>query len=260
MAVIETLTVMEKETKLVDNEISVIIMLEKKFGEFMKSYDLKIWGKKMWEWVALSCDGYMIKTIPCTPESDVLTLIKPLLTDSKYTVVLYSDTPLFKRQTLNEIMTYVRQRDLNVLPLRRGYVFNTDYIRNADSIRVLVQEDFGTDDFTVVEDYAGLAKVSKILKNRIINFHLSNGVQINDTLSTFIDADVMIEKGTVLEPNTYIKGASFIGKNCKIEFGSVIENSIISDECIIKCSYISESRISVKTVVGPYESVVAKSS
>ena len=165
MAVIETLTVMEKETKLVDNEISVIIMLEKKFGEFMKSYDLKIWGKKMWEWVALSCDGYMIKTIPCTPESDVLTLIKPLLTDSKYTVVLYSDTPLFKRQTLNEIMTYVRQRDLNVLPLRRGYVFNTDYIRNADSIRVLVQEDFGTDDFTVVEDYAGHAKVSKILKN-----------------------------------------------------------------------------------------------
>ena len=70
----------------------------------------------------------------------------------------------------------------------------------------------------------------------------------------------MIEKGTVLEPNTYIKGASFIGKNCKIEFGSVIENSIISDECIIKCSYISESRISEKTVVGPYESVVAKSS
>ncbi len=260
MEMVETLTLLEKEEKIVDNEISVIILLEKKFGEFMKSYDLKIWGKKMWEWVALACDGYVVKTIPCTTESDVLTLVKPLLTNSKYTVVLYSDTPLFKRQTLNEIMIYVRQRDLNVLPLKRGYVFNTNYIKNAESIKALVQEDFGTDDFTTVESYSDLTKITKILKNRILNFHLSNDVQICDMNSTYIDADVMIEKGTVLEPNVYIKGASYVGKNCRIEFGSTIENSIISDECIIKCSYISESRISEKTVVGPFESVVAKSS
>ena len=259
MAVTEVMTRLEKQEEMSD-ELSVIILLEKNISEIMKPYDIYIWGKKMWEWVALSCDGYFLKTIPCTPESDVLNLVKPLLSNTKYTLVLYSDTPLFKRKTLTEIMTYVKQRDLNVLCLERGYLFNTEYIKNAESICALPSTEFGEDDFLRVQNNRDLTRAMAVLRNRILSFHIQNGIQIIDPNTCYIDADVIIEKGTIIEPNTYLKGASFIGKNCRIEFGSVIENSIISDGCVIKNSYISESRISENTVVGPLESVIAKSS
>ena len=223
----------QEKQNIFSNELSVIILLEKNIGEIIKPYDTLIWGKKMWEWVAMACDGYIVKTIPCTKESFVLNLIKPLLTNSKYTLVLYSDTPLIKRQTINEILNFAKGKDINVLTLERGYLFNTEYIKNADSISGLPLNKFGDDDFTVASDFKMINKVSQILKNRIINFHLSNGVYIVDPNTTFIDADVIIENGTKIDPNNYIKGTSYIGRNCYIEFGNVVENSIISDGCNI---------------------------
>ena len=261
MAVIETALSSAPKVQIKENDdVSVIILLEKNFGEMMKPYDMKIWGKKMWEWIAMACEGYGVKTMPCTPESDVLSLIKPLLSGSRYTVVLYSDTPLFKRQTLNEIVSYCIGRDLNVLKLKRGYVFNTEYVRNAESIQALQMQDFGDDDFMLVDNFLSFSKATEILKSRIITYHLQNGVLILDPKTTFIDADVIIEHGTIIEPNNYIKGTSYIGRNCRIEFGNVVENSIISDGCILRSSSVTESRISENTVVGPFENVFGKSS
>ena len=91
----------QKEQNWLNEDVLVIILLNKNF-DFVVSrtpYDIDICGKKMWEWVALSCGDCEIKTTVCTEESDILTLIKPYLNNKKWTFVLYSDTPLFSTST-----------------------------------------------------------------------------------------------------------------------------------------------------------------
>ena len=83
-------------------DFTVIILLAKNpaFKGVLKPYEINIYGKKMWQWVALACEGYKTKTVACSPEGNILSLIKPHLEDTKFTAVFYSDTPLLQKSTL----------------------------------------------------------------------------------------------------------------------------------------------------------------
>ena len=253
--------IVESKYDWIAEDVLVIILLNKStdFKGTLKPYETEILGKKMWEWVALCADECSIKTTTCTDESDILMLIKPLLTDAKYTAVFYSDTPLLTRETFLEIMECIKYKQRNVLTLTRGYVFNTEYVRNAESLVGGQTEYFNEEDFMICYDYKQLTLISEILKNRILDFHLKNGVRIDDLSSTFIDSDVVIESGTHIMPNCIIKGSSFIGKNCKIGFGNYIDNSIISDNVILNQSRIVESKISENSEIGPFQFIRKKS-
>ena len=134
--------VLERETQTqyakkawASSDVLVIVLLNKNFnfGATRTPYELNICGKKMWEWTSLCVGDCEVKTTVCTEESDILTLIKPYLGSKKYTFVLYSDTPLFSAKTFDEALTYFALRQANVLKLKRGYVFDTEYIKNTDS-------------------------------------------------------------------------------------------------------------------------------
>lgn len=251
----------KKDLSWIADDVLVIILLNKNtnFKGTFKPYEIEIFGKKMWEWVALCADECIIKTLPCTEESDILSLIKPMLTDAKYTAVFYSDTPLLTRETFLEILDYIEYRQQNVLKLSRGYVFNTDYIKNASSIVNNQVVYFNEEDFLTCYDYKQLALASEILKSRILDFHLKNGVQIQDLSTTFIDSDVVIESGVIIEANNIIKGQSFIGKNCRLKPFNYIENSIISDGVSLSFSSIIESKISENLNIGPFKEIRKKS-
>lgn len=243
------------------SDVLVIILLEKNvnFKNFIKPYELPLCGKKMWEWVALAASGYRYKTTTCTNESDVLSLIKPLLEDQKYTAVLYSDTPLIKKSTLEEVLSFAQSRDMNVLKLTRGYVFNTEYAKKATNIAVGQTEYFDEEDFLTAYDLKQLALVTDVMRNRILDFHMRNGIYIENPQSVYIDADVIIEPGTRIMASNTIRGKTIIGKNCLIDVGNLIDNSIISEGCIVRQSHVSESRISEFMTVGPFETVVKQS-
>lgn len=243
------------------HDVLVIILLEKNpnFKNFIKPYELPVCGKKMWEWLTVAVEGYKYKTTTCTSETDVLALIKPLLEDQKYTAILYSDTPLLRKSTFEEIMDFVESRNLNVLKLTRGYVFNTEYIKKATSIQVAQTEYFEEEDFITAYDLKQLCFITDIMRGRILDYHLRNGIYIENTSSVYIDADVIIEPGVRIMANNVLRGKTIIGKNTLLETGNFIENSIISEGCIIKQSHIVESRISEHMVVGPFESVIKKS-
>ncbi len=241
-------------------DVLVIILLEKNanFKNFIKPYELTICGRKMWEWLTIATDGYKYKTSTCTNETDILSLIKPLLEGQKYTVVLYSDTPLLKKSTFLEILDFFSMRNLNVLKLTRGYVFNTEYIKSATSIQSTQTRFFDEEDFIIAHDLKQLSLITEIMKNRILDFHLQNGIFIENPLTTFIDSDVVIESGVRIMTNNILRGKTIIGKNCLLEPSNYIENSIISAGCQIRQSSIIESKISEGMVVGPFEVVKKK--
>lgn len=255
-----TLT-LKKMAKSGGQDILVIILLEKNvnFKNFIKPYDLNVCGKKMWEWVALAASPNKIKTTTCTEETDILSLIKPLLENQKYTVVLYSSTPLLKKSTFQAIIDYVESKNVNVLKLTKGFVFNTEYIKNANDIQVGQSEYFDEEDFMTATDLKQLSYITDIMQQRIIDYHLKNGIYFEDIQNVRVDADVIIELGTRIMANNAILGRSIIGKNCLIDYGNIIDNSIISEGCILRQSYISESRISEFITVGPFETIVKQS-
>jgi bifunctional N-acetylglucosamine-1-phosphate-uridyltransferase/glucosamine-1-phosphate-acetyltransferase GlmU-like protein len=255
-------TLMQNLTQKPNHDVLVIILLEKNlnFKNFLKPYELNICGKKMWEWVKMATLPYKHKTTTCTNESDILSLIKPLLEEQKYTAVFYSDTPLLKKSTFDEIMSFASSRDMNVLKLTRGFVFNTEYIKKASSLQATHTEYFDEEDFMTAYDIKQLSFITDIMRGRILDYHMRNGVLIQHPQTVYIDADVVIEAGTQIGANNHLRGRVIVGKNCVIDSNNVIENSIISDGCIIESSYISESRISEYMTVGPFEKIVKQSS
>lgn len=227
------------------SEVAVIILLYKSpdFKGFPKPFDLEMYGKKMWKYVELACSDYPIKTTTCTNETDILGLIKPMLTNSKYTLVLYSDTPLIKKSTVKKIVELGMGKDVNVMKLIRGFFFNTEYIRQADSIISTIIEKVEEEDFLSAYDNTHFGKVCAVMKKRIQDFHIKNGVLIKDTNLVFIDSDVIIESGVVIEHSNLIKGQTYIGKNTILESGNYIKNSIIKDNCVITLSYLENVKI-----------------
>lgn len=80
---------------------------------------------------------------------------------------------------------------------------------------------------------------------------LENGVFIMDPNNTYIDSDCEIGEDSVIYPNVHILKGSKIGKNVTILPNSFISNSIIEDEVTIDSSKIIDSKVGVKSTVGP---------
>lgn len=241
-------------------DVLFVVLLNKNENFGVRApYDIEIMGKKMWEWVALSGSGAKVKTTPCTQDSNIISLVKPFVSNEKYTMVFYSDTPLISKQNVLEILDYFEKSGLNVLKLKRGLVFNSEYLLNCENVLAEVNPLFDGEEFDPIDSFNKLNKVADKFKQSILNFHTNNGVYIVDRASTYIDANVVIEKGVKIEQNNVIKGDSYIGENSVLEPNNTIINSIISNNVILKNSYVSNSRISENNIIGPFQSVIDKS-
>lgn len=242
-----------------ENDVLFMVLLYKNENFQVRApYDLDILGKKMWQWVAMAGDGFDIKTTPCTCNSDVLSLIKPYIKNHKFVFVLYSDTPLITKNNVLEILDYFKYNNLNVLKMERGFVFNAEYLKSCDSIMASENSLFNGEEFKPIDCYEKLYVTTKKLQEQILDYHIKNGIQILDKNSTYIDADVVIEKGCVIYANNSIKGNSYLDENVVLEPNNVIKDSILSKNVIVRSSYVGNSRISENLIVGPFEAVIDK--
>ncbi|MGD9677795.1 MAG: bifunctional UDP-N-acetylglucosamine diphosphorylase/glucosamine-1-phosphate N-acetyltransferase GlmU [Vulcanibacillus sp.] len=103
-----------------------------------------------------------------------------------------------------------------------------------------------------VNDRVVLADAERILKERIINKHMLNGVTIIDPSNTYIDKDVQIEADTIIYPNTYLKGKTHIKSNCKIGPGADVTQAIVEKNVTITYSVIVSSTIGENSKIGPF--------
>ena len=97
-----------------------------------------------------------------------------------------------------------------------------------------------------------LAEVEAILRKRINNKHLENGITIIDPNTTYIGIDVQIGQDTIIYPGNVLEGNTVIGKGCILYPNSRINNSIIGEGVDIQSSVILESEVGNNTTVGPF--------
>ena len=113
-----------------------------------------------------------------------------------------------------------------------------------------VNEDF--EETLGVNDRVQLAYAEKVLRKRINEFHMRNGVTIIDPEATYIGTDVQIGQDVIIYPGTMITGPSIIANNVVIGANSQIINSTIGEHTTINASVISDSIIGASTTVGPF--------
>ncbi|MEF2097882.1 bifunctional UDP-N-acetylglucosamine diphosphorylase/glucosamine-1-phosphate N-acetyltransferase GlmU [Bacillus sp. CFBP9009] len=106
-----------------------------------------------------------------------------------------------------------------------------------------------------VNDRVALSQAEQVLRKRINETHMRNGVTIIDPLTTFIEADVQIGQDTVINPGSFIKGKSIIGQDCLIGPNSEISNCEIGDGTEVLQSVVHESSIGSFVKIGPFAHV-----
>ena len=114
---------------------------------------------------------------------------------------------------------------------------------------------YKTNDFSEtigVNDRVALSEAEKIMRQRINQYHMKNGVTIIDPLATYIDSDVEIGADTVILPGTIINGNTKIGSDCKIGPNSEIKNCQIGDATVIRQSVAYDSQIGSEVNIGPF--------
>jgi len=103
-----------------------------------------------------------------------------------------------------------------------------------------------------INDRVQLYQASEVIRKRILEYHMKDGVTIIDPNSTFIDDRVKIGMDTVIYPGTIIEGSTEIGEECIIGPNSRIISSTIGSCVEIVNSIVVESVIGNNTSIGPF--------
>jgi len=136
----------------------------------------------------------------------------------------------------------------------KGEYYLTDLIGLAvqDGIEVNGLRSTDMEEFIGVNTRVHLAEVETILRRRITEKWMLEGVTITDPDTTYIDSDVILGQDTSVLPNTQLQGSTSIGENCVIGPNSFIRDSRIGDQCKVFSSVIESAILEDHVEIGPY--------
>ena len=108
-----------------------------------------------------------------------------------------------------------------------------------------------------INDRVQLAEAEAGLRQRINREHMRAGVSLVDPDRTYIDVGVSIGRDTVIEPNTHLRGGTFVGERCLLGPDTTIRDSTLGDHCTIIASTLEEATLEDDVDVGPYSHIRA---
>ncbi len=103
-----------------------------------------------------------------------------------------------------------------------------------------------------INDRCQLAEAEVLMRWKINADLMFGGISMTDPTTVYIDNGVEIGMDTVIHPNVHLRGSTKIGKNCIIETGVVVVDSIVADGVHLKAgSAIEEANIGPECKIGP---------
>lgn len=124
---------------------------------------------------------------------------------------------------------------------------------NGQSVRA-----YQIDNFTEtlgVNDRVQLAVAERIMRRRINESHMRNGVTFVDPEKAYISADVTIGQDTIIYPGTYLSGKTEVGSECEIGPDTEIKNATVGHRTAIKKSVVHDSWIGNAVNIGPFSHI-----
>jgi len=195
--------------------------------------------------------GFAQRKVALAKNDNIVNIIKGSVIDKKYCVVVYADTPLLTRTTIEQALSFAATYGQKAVQMQRGWVFETEYIKSCTNIEAVAVPNLPDEDFIVAFNFEQIAIITTYARVRINGTHMANGVHITDPHSAFIDADVTIGKGTRIGPGVVLRGPTKIGENCKLtNFVEVKKSTIGSGTSIAHMTYIGDAVIGKNCNIG----------
>ena len=103
-----------------------------------------------------------------------------------------------------------------------------------------------------VNSRAQLAAAATILRARVNERLMLDGVTIVDPAQTYIEPTVKIGRDTVVHPNTFLHGSTTIGAGCEIGPSVRIRDSRVRDGARVVFAEVLEADVGPQATVGPF--------
>lgn len=136
----------------------------------------------------------------------------------------------------------------------QGEYYLTDVIsvfrRAGEKVGAFLLKDFA--ESLGVNDRLALAQAEAIMRRRITQNHMINGVSFQDPKTAYIDCDVQIAADVMIEANVTIKGNSCIGSGSVLKNGSYVTDSLLGEQVTVAQSTITAARVASGVTIGPY--------
>ncbi len=243
---------------MVQDFCGVILRVDNPNFKRSPSYEIKIWGKSILEWVSSVFweEPIIYADITGNEKSDAA-LIDQILKNNdlnrQYIAILFSDTPLITRRTIMEAVEYCKENDLGYVKMTRGYIIKKDCPKPFGEIAKSKTHYFSfEDDFLTAYNFKTLSLINEVQKQRILERHMHNGVYFLDPSSVFIDDTVEIASGVTVYPNNHLIGSTKISQGAVLYDGNFIVDSVIGQNAQIRSSNINGSFIGNNSTVGPF--------
>lgn len=232
------------EVLLKEKNVFVVILNNVKFKEY------KILNNAMQNYI-LSGISYPFKVLEYK-EEDIRKIIKPYLKKGEIIVVLFANTPLVLKQTIENIIEYSRVKNINACKLPCGFVFNSSYIKKNKIIAFDSFYSQNEDEFLEVVDDESLKIATEILQARIIKYHAKNGVKFENEQAVVVEPTAEIQSGVVISSNCIIQGNSTILNSAIIKENTAIINSEVGRGSSVSNSQILNTIIGNQAIIMPY--------
>src|SRR5918997_5276722 len=119
----------------------------------------------------------------------------------------------------------------------QGELYLTDVLEIIGSrSRAVTYRLKNLEEANLVNDRSQLARAEEILRRRILDAHMREGVTVRDPVSTHIEASVRIGRDTVILPGTLLRGGTRIGTDCVIGPSTDLEDTYVGDGAIVEHS------------------------
>lgn len=97
-----------------------------------------------------------------------------------------------------------------------------------------------------------LAEAESVMRVRILNKLMDEGVTVMDPSSTFIEGSVKIGRDTVIYPFTWLEGSTVVGEDCEIGPNVRLTNVEVGNGTHLQFVYGHDCRVCDEVTAGPY--------
>ncbi len=184
-------------------------------------------------------------------------------------VVLAGDMPLLSSETLERLVSHHRTTSAAATVLTAVVDRPQGYgriLRQGGRVKRIVEDRDATDDQKKITEintsvycfearrlWKALAEVAAILRRRILDRLMTDGVTIVDPASTYIEDTVTIGPDSVVYPQVVIEGVTTFGAECVVGSGSQISASRLGDRVHLRpYCVLTEATVEDGAQLGPF--------
>jgi bifunctional UDP-N-acetylglucosamine pyrophosphorylase/glucosamine-1-phosphate N-acetyltransferase len=144
---------------------------------------------------------------------------------------------------------------LQRLPLSpKGEYYLTDVVGIAvdDGLRVAALTMKDNQEALGINTRVHLAEAEAIMRKRILEKLMLDGVTVIDPTSTYVENTVRIGIDTILQPNTFLRGDTAIGEGCVIGPNTIITDCQVGNRCTILAVVMEKAIVEDGVDMGPF--------